>query len=68
MALILEATLTHYIKVRYAGEKRFAFLSRHGTNRLRLHASQFTEANAQKALEVLREDNPEHQFKLVRIH
>lgn len=60
--------LTHFIKVRFAGERRFSFLTREGTTRLRVHASQFTHENAQKALEVLRADNPEHEFKIVPIY
>lgn len=57
--------LTHHIKVRFAGEKRFAFVAGKGTNRLRIHASMFTHENAQKAIETLRADNPEHEFKIV---
>ena len=55
--------LTHHIKVRAKGTKRWAFVSPRGTNYLRIHASMMTEAKADAALIELARDNPDLEFK-----
>jgi hypothetical protein len=56
---------THYIKVRQSGERSWKFLASGGhETRLRIHANQFTEENARKAVEQLTADNPGFEFKM----
>lgn len=53
----------HVIKVRAAGEKRFAFVTpRCGTNHLRVHAALLTLEWARELAAALQEINPGHQF------
>ena len=60
---------TYAIKVRFPGEKTFAFITpRGGTTRLRIHASQFaTPIRAAEARITIAEDNPDLEVKVVRL-
>lgn len=58
---------THHVKVRKKGEKCWAFLSRGGTNRLRVHALQFTREQADRLIADSAPSNPDWDFKAVRI-
>jgi hypothetical protein len=60
---------THHIKARKVGGKRYYFVSPRdgGLNPLRIHASQYTESKAEEVAAILRADNPEFEFKVVRI-
>lgn len=60
--------VTHHVKVRKVGKKRWGFLtSKSGVNYLRIHAAQFTEAGAIALVEENRADNPEWEWKIVPI-
>ena len=54
------------IKVRKVGSKSWAFLSRNGTNRLRIHACRFqTAEDANSLIEANRPDNSGWEWKVV---
>jgi hypothetical protein len=54
------------IKVREKGRKSWSFLSRGGTNRLRIHAVRFeTREKAQALIDENAPDNPEWEWKIV---
>jgi len=56
------------VKVREKGKKQWAFLTRNGTNRLRVHASQFASKEvAQKFVDANAPDNPEWEWKVVEV-
>lgn len=60
--------LTHFVKVREKTAKAFWFLTpKGGMNRLRVHASQFTEEQANKAVEEINRENPHVIAKAVLI-
>jgi hypothetical protein len=59
---------THFIKWRNAGEKAWWFLTPNGNgNRKRIHAAQYKATDVEDVLKTLREDNPDQEFKSVRI-
>jgi len=54
------------IKVRELGAKRWAFLARNGTTRLRVHALRFESYDkAQRLINENAADNPEWEWKTV---
>jgi predicted short-subunit dehydrogenase-like oxidoreductase (DUF2520 family) len=54
-----------YIKVRENGRKAWAFLSRGGTSRLRIHAIRFSSRDrAQSLIDENAPDNPEWEWKI----
>jgi hypothetical protein len=58
--------MTHYIKVRETGQKTWRFLTRNGTNKLRIHAAAFTSAEgAQRVIDDNKTDNPGWEWKVV---
>lgn len=53
------------IKVRKRGGKAWAFLSRHGTNRLRIHAVTFeTREKAQALIDANAPNNPDWDWRI----
>lgn len=55
-----------HVKVREIGQKQWRFLSRGGTNRLRIHAIQFaTRERAQALIDDNAADNPGWEWKAV---
>lgn len=57
-----------YIKCREIGKKKWAFLSRNGTNQLRIHAIRFQdEDRAKQVIADNTADNPEWEFKVVPV-
>lgn len=57
-----------YIKCREIGDKTWVFLSRGGTNHLRVHALRFATAErAQAVIDENAADNPEWEWKVVAI-
>jgi hypothetical protein len=63
----MQDSQSYAIKVREPNSKRFRFLTPKGsTTRLRIHAScWFERAKAERALELLKSDNPEFEFRMV---
>lgn len=59
--------MTHYVQCREIGKKRWAFLSRDGVTRLKIHALRFTEDQANKLIEENAPDNPEWEFQVIKI-
>jgi hypothetical protein len=58
--------MSHAVKCREVGKKKWAFISRGGINNLRIHALQFAGAEkAQAFIDVNKDDNPEWEFKVV---
>ncbi len=58
--------MSYAIKVRFRDQKRWDFLSPHGTSRLRIHAAQFASAErAQALVDENKDDNPEWEWKVV---
>lgn len=56
----------HYVKVREAGARRWAFLSAKGTTSLRVRAVRFgTKERAQALIDENASDNPEWEWKVV---
>ena len=59
----MDPNADHVIKVRIAGEKRFAFLTpKCGTNHLRVHAALMPLPAAKRVAEQLQAINPDCQF------
>jgi phosphopantetheinyl transferase (holo-ACP synthase) len=55
-----------FIKLRERGRRSWSFLSRNGTNRLRIRAARFSSKEAaQKVIESATPDNPQWEFKIV---
>lgn len=55
---------THHVKVREKGTRSWSFLtSSGGTNRLRIHAAQFTAEQAARLIAENAGDNPEWEFR-----
>lgn len=53
-----------YVKARKPGEKAWWFLTGSGgMNRLRVHAAPYKPEKIEEALRILRQDNPEFEFK-----
>lgn len=63
----MEPNYTHHVKVREKGKKQWSFLSRSGTNRLRVHALRFTAEGAAELIADSQADNPGWDFKAVLI-
>jgi hypothetical protein len=58
--------MSYAIKVRMVGKKKWSFLTRRGTNPLRIHAAQFaTPEKAQTLIDDNREENPEWEWRIV---
>lgn len=57
-----------YVKCREIGRKQWAFLSRGGCNRLRVHALRFASVErAQAVIDENAADNPEWEWKVVPV-
>lgn len=60
--------VTHHVKVREKGKKKWLFLATGGSaNALRIHALEFTKDGAEALVAENSEDNPEWEFKVVPI-
>lgn len=58
-----------YIKLRKKGEKRFKFMTPNGGEiMLKIHAARIPANSIDVALEILRRDNPEFEFKSVPVY